>query len=139
MSTDSTELIAYDPALFPKLLDQDPEEVSARLRRRFAAAKNIDDLFNVLSGNTSDSMAGRILDIRGVSWAPYESDRGVIPLAICEAFDVKDGAEVEFATTSDALVHFLRQAELTKSLPFTARITSKKTRNGYNALNFERV
>lgn len=136
---ESTELVAYDPALFPALVDQDPDEVQSRFAKRFLAAETIEDLFGVLSGNTSKDLVGRALEIRKVSWAPFESDRGIIPNAICEAADVNTGELVEFATTSAMLTMFIRRAELIGALPFVARITSKKTRNGNNALNFERA
>ena len=134
-----TELVAYDQALFPTLLDQDPEAVQLRFAKRFMAAETVDDLFDVLEGNTSKSMVGRRLQVREVAWAPYESDRGVIPLAICTAADLGTGEIVEFATTSAALTMFIRRAEIIGGLPFDAKIAAKKTRSGQTALNFERV
>jgi len=74
-----------------------------------------------------------------VQWAPYESDRGTIPLAICDAVNVGTGEMIEFATTSGMLTLFLRQAQLVDALPFKARITEKVTRSGQKALNFERA
>ena len=137
--TESTELVAYDPALFPALVEQDPDEVRLRFAARFMRSETIDDLFNVLQGNTSDKMVGRTIEVREVAWSPYESDRGIIPLAVCQAVDVSTGEILEFATTSDMLTMFIRRAELVKALPFDAKIASKRTRNGQNALNFERV
>ena len=139
MAETSTDLIAYDQTLFPQLLDQDPEAVRERFARRFMQAETIDDLFDVLSGNTSKEMVGRKLRVESVAWAPYESERGIIPLAICSGVDIATGEVVEFATTSEALTMFIRRAELVKALPFDAKIASKRTRNGQNALNFERV
>ena len=139
MADTSQDLIAYDPKMFPKLLDQDPEAVRARFAKRFANANSIDDLFDVLSGNTTKDLVGRSVRVTGVSWAPYESDRGIIPLAVCDAADLKTGEVLEFATTSESIVHFVRRAELIEAFPFDVKITSTKTRNGYNALNFERV
>ena len=133
------ELIAYDPAIFPDLINQDPREVAARFAKRFMAAETIDDLFNVLDGNTSQSLVGRRVQIRAVAWAPYQSDAGIIPLAVCDAADVETGEALEFATTSQALTMFVRRAELIGALPFNARITETKTRSGQTALNFERV
>ncbi len=135
----STEVVAYDPALFPNLLDQDPQAVRDRFAKRFMAAESIDDLFSVLEGNTTKSLIGKSLRITGVAWAPFESDRGVIPNAICEAVDLGTGEVLEFATTGEQCVLFIRRAELIDAIPFEARIVSKKTRNGYSALNFERV
>jgi len=135
---DNTEVVLYDQALFPTLLDQDPEEVSARFTERFMRAESLDDLFNVLEGNSSKDMIGRTVKIEKVAWAPYESDRGVIPNAICTGVDMDSGEVIEFATTGDMLVKFIRRAELIGQLPFTATITGKKTRRGRTALNFAR-
>lgn len=137
--TESTEIVAYDQAMFPTLIDQDPQAVRDRFAKRFAAAENLEDLFNVLEGTTSKDMIGRSVTIMSVAWAPFESDHGVIPLAVCEAADRSTGDVFEFATTSEMLTMFIRRAELVRALPFDARITSKKTRSGNTALNFERA
>ena len=129
----------YNRDLFPQLLDQDPAAVRERFAQRFLKAETLDDLFSVLEGSTSKDMVGRRVQIRGVQWAPYESDRGVIPLAVCEAADLGTGEVFEFATTGEMLCMFIRRAELVGALPFEARITSKKTRSGQTALNFERA
>jgi hypothetical protein len=134
----STEVVLYDQALFPALLDQDPAVVRERFAKRFAAATDVDDLFSILQGNTSKDMVGKAITINSVAWAPYESDRGIIPLAVCDAVDINTGEVLEFATTGEMLTMFIRQAELIDVLPLSVRITSKKTRSGNNALNFER-
>lgn len=131
------DVVLYDRNMFPDLLNQDPQAVMQRIAARFARAQNLDDLFNVLTGNTSKNMVGRKLQIRKVAWAPYESDDGVIPLAICEAADIDSGEVLEFATTSQVLTMFIRQAELVNAMPYEVRITSKRTRQGRDALNFE--
>lgn len=136
---ESTELVTYDTTLFPKLLDQDPQAVRERFAARFSQAESVEDLFAVLQGTTSKDMVGRSITIRAVHWAPFESDRGIIPLAVCDAVDVQTGELFEFATTSEMLTMFIRRAELIKALPFGARITSKKTRSGNTALNFEQL
>lgn len=135
----STELVLYDQSMFPGLLDQDPDAVMDRFAARFQAATDLDDLFNVLEGNTGKDLIGHSVDITGVAWAPYESDRGIIPLAICSAVDLGTGEVIEFATTGRVLTYFLRQAQLIEAFPFRARIAGKRTRSGQTALNFERV
>lgn len=135
----STELAPYDHAMFPNLLDQDPRAVMSRFAARFMKAETLEDLFAVLEGTSSQDLAGHSVEVRGVAWAPYESDRGVIPLAICDAVDLGTGEVIEFATTGEVLTMMLRRVELIGAFPFRARITSKKTRSGQNALNFERV
>lgn len=133
-----TDLVAYDQALFPGLFDQDPDAVRVRFAKRFAAAETLDDLFGVLEGTLSKDMIGRTVTIRSVAWAPFESDRGIIPLAICDAADPKSGEVIEFATTGESLVQFIRRCELIREMPFTVRIEGKKTRSGQTALNFAR-
>lgn len=134
-----TELEPYNHALFPDLLSQDPAAVRERFARRFMAAESIDDLFNVLEGTTSKDMVGRVVTVEQVSWAPFQSDRGLIPLAICKAADATTGEVLEFATTSEALTMFIRRAEVIGALPFTAQIKAQKTRGGNTALNFARA
>jgi hypothetical protein len=138
MTEESTELVAYDTALFPKLLDQDPQAVMERFARRFMAAETLEDLFSVMEGNVSKDMIGRVVTIRSVAYAPFHSDRGIIVNAICDAVDAKTGEVLEFATTGEVLTMFIRRAELTKNLPVTVRIAGKKTNSGQTALNFER-
>jgi hypothetical protein len=134
-----TDVAIYDTTLWPELLDQDPEAVMARFAERFVKAENLDELFNVLEGNSSKDMIGRKVEIRSVKWAPYESDSGIIPNAICTATDLDTGELTEFATTGGMLTMFIRRAELIGALPFQARIAGRKTRSGQTALNFERV
>lgn len=129
----------YDRALFPDLLNQDPDEVAKRFASQFMRAESIDDLFDVLEGQNSRSMIGKTLQLNGVQWAPYESDRGVIPLAIIDALDLETGEVIQFATTSQMLTLFMRRAEIIGALGFRAKIVEKKTRSGNMALNFQRV
>lgn len=134
-----TDLILYDPQLFPALVDQDPDAVMARFAERFKAAKTLDDLFGVLSGETSKEMVGRVVTIGAVEWAPFLSDRGEIPLAICKLVDEHGEVDGEFVTTSLALTMFIAKVQMLGLLPFRARIASKRTRSGREALNFERA
>lgn len=135
----SGEVVLYDHSLFPTLLDQSPEAVTERFAERFKRAESLDDLFDVLGGNSTKNMVGARVQVDSVSWAPYESERGVIPNAICQGVNLDTGEVIEFATTSQMLTLFIRRAELIKALPFKARITAKKTRSGQTALNFERA
>ncbi len=135
----NAEVLAYDQNLFPELLQTDPESVMERFAARFQAAESIDDLFDALEGNLSRSLVGHKVRIASVQWAPYQSDRGTIPLAVCQAVDLTTGEETEFATTGGVLTMFIRRAELIGAIPFDAKIVGKKTANGQTALNFERL
>ena len=148
MSTKSTdivpaaetgEIVLYDAAMFPDLTARDPRDVQASFTRRFAKATSLDDLFDVLEGNNTRGMVGRKIEVREVAWQPYESDDGVIPLAIVTAADLDSGELMEFATTSGFITLFIRMAEILGELPFKAKVTEKKTRSGKMALNLARV
>jgi hypothetical protein len=122
-----------------RVIEANPEAVRDRLKARFRSAESVDELFDALSGQTSDAMIGRRFEFLGVEWQPYESDSGVIPLATCDVVDLDTGKPTEFVTTATMLVEFLRRVELLGAFPFKARIAGKKTRNNQTALNFERV
>ena len=117
----------------------DPGDVMGRFADRFKKAETLDDLFDALEGNLSRSLVGHKVRIQSVQWAPYQSDRGITPLAICAATDLTTGEEIEFATTGGVLTMFIRRAELIGAIPFDAKIVGKKTDGGQTALNFERL
>ena len=128
-----------DPGMFPMINEVDPTAVQARMVERVFRAETIEDLFDVLDGNLSKALIGRKVQIQSVTWQPYESDSGIIPLAVVQATDLDDGEQLEFATTSSMLTSFVRRAEMIGAIPFAARIVGKRTRSGNTALNFERV
>lgn len=135
----TTDVVLYDPNLFPELRWQDPLEANSRFAARFERAENLDDLFGVLSGNSTQNMVGRRIEIREVDWIAYQADQGVIPNAICLAADIDSGELLEFATTSGMCTMFIRKAELLGLLPIRVKIVEKVTKSGNRALNFERV
>lgn len=124
---------------FPGIQSVDPEAIMGRMSERIKRAESLDELFDSLAGKSSDQLVGKRFEFRTVNWQPYESQRGTIPLALCEVVDLDTGEPDEFVTTAFMLVHFLRRAQVIGVLPFRARIVEKQTRSGQTALNFERV
>jgi len=139
VETSSQELDVYSPALLAMCEQQDPAQVLKRFARRFEQAETIDDLFDALQGTNSQMLIGKKLEVRSVEWAPYQAERGTIPLAIVQGFDLDDGNELEFATTAGMLCLFLFKWQAIGGKPFQARIEGKKTNSGQVALNFVRV
>ena len=135
----TSDVVLYDPNLFPELRWQDPLEANSRFAARFERAENLDDLFGVLSGNSTQNMVGRRIEIQDVDWIAYQADQGVIPNAICLAADIDSGEVLEFATTSGMCTMFIRKAQLLGLLPVRVKIVEKVTKSGNRALNFERV
>jgi hypothetical protein len=126
-------------ASFPEIREVTPEAVIDRMTKRVRSATNLDQLFDSLTGNSSDALVGKSFEFTGVEWQPYESEKGIIPQAICEATDLATGEATEFVTTAGMLVQFLRQAQVLNAYPFKARIVEKTTKRGQKALNFERA
>lgn len=117
----------------------DPDAVADRMAGRVLGANSIDELFNSLSGKTSDELVGKAFEFLDVAFQPYEAESGTIPLAVCNVVDLTTGEVTEFATTGKMLVSFLFQATRIGAFPFKARIAGKKTTRGQTALNFERI
>ena len=117
----------------------DPRATSERMGKRVLSAGSLDELFDSLSGKSSDDLVNKAFEFTSVEWQAYESDRGPIPQAICQVVDLSTGEATEFQTTAEMLVKFLFRAEQLGALPFRARIVEKPTRTGQKALNFERV
>lgn len=139
VETNHSEVEVYSPALLNMCRAQDPQEVLKRFARRFEQAGSIEDLFGALEGTNSQQLIGKAIEVRHVEWAPYESDRGTIPLAIVQAADLDGGELIEFATTGAMLCLFLYKWQALKLAPFQAKIVGKKTNSGQTALNFARL
>lgn len=128
---------------FPGIQSVDPEAVASRMAKRVQSAETLDDLFDSLTGKSSDELVGKRYEFQSVVWQPYEArrdgDTKVIPLALCQVVDLDTGEADEFVTTAFMLTQFLRRAEVIGAYPFKAKIVAKTTRSGQSALNFERV
>ena len=117
-------------------VQRDPERIARLMAERMDRAETLDEMFAVTAGSTSDDLIGKTFELLAVEWDAYEADQGVIPLAIVTAIDKSTGDKVEWATTAGMLTRFLRRAEVTGNIPFTARVEGRKTRSGQTALNF---
>jgi hypothetical protein len=124
---------------FPEIREVSVEAVQERMAARVQKATSLDELFDSLEGNSSDKLVGKSFEFTAIAWQPYESQRGIIPMAIVTATNLDTGEEEEFVTTGGMLVQFLRRAQVLGALPFSARIVEKATKGGQKALNFERV
>jgi len=117
----------------------DPEAATRRMSERMLGAETLDALYDSTKGTTSDELDGKSIEVTGVEWQAYESDRGPIPQAVVQAVDLINGDVFEFVTTATMLVTFLYKAQQLGAIPFKTRIAGKKTKSGNTALNFERI
>jgi len=138
--TNNTEqVLAELGGILVNVQKADPEAATRRMSERMLGAETLDALYDSTKGTTSDELAGKSIEVRGVFWQSYESDRGEIPQAVVDAVDLMTGDVFEFVTTATMLVTFLYKAQQLGAIPFKTRIASKKTKSGRDALNFERI
>jgi hypothetical protein len=115
------------------------EAAQDNILKRMAKAKNLDDLFGVFEGKSSNLLVGKTVTVNDFELGWYEpKDRpGRIRSAtiLCNEGDT----ELDFFTTSPNLVGFCIMAKNLGQVPFTAKIGSDETRSGFKALRFERA
>lgn len=132
------QVAVYPTELLQKVREQDPDKVLARMGQRYAQAKTLDDLFDVMEGTLTKNIVGRRIVVTGVEWAPYDKDGREGVLAVLQVADPDSGEISEVATTAFQPLMFTYHAELLGQLPFEVRVTESKTRSGQTAINFAR-
>ena len=125
--------------MWPDTVTTDPTVAQRQIVNRLLAAETVDALFDAMGGQTSDADVGKSFEFVNVEWQAYQADNGVIPLAKCDVVDLSSGEKRGFVTTAVSLTAFIRRVEMLNAFPFRARVTGKRTRSGYTALNFEKV
>lgn len=128
----------YPVELLRKVREQDPDKVLARMGVRYAKAKTLDDLFDVMEGTLTKNIIGQRIVVTGVEWAPYDKDGREGVLAVLQVANPDGGEVSEVATTAFQPLMFTYHAELLGQLPFEVRVTESKTRSGQTAINFTR-
>lgn len=132
------QVAVYPVELLQKVREQDPDKVLARMAARYAQAKTLDDLFEVMEGTLTKNIIGKTIRVVGVEWAPYDKEGKEGVLAVLQCADASTGEISEVATTAFQPLMFTYYAELLGQLPFEVRVTESKTRSGQTAINFER-
>lgn len=118
---------------------EDPRAVQARIAKKIMSKDNLDDMFDALDSQASDTLVGRRFTIKSVEFDIYHADDGDVPLAVVQSIDLKTGEPEEWVTTAVNLTSFLANAVRIEALPFDAKIGERKTGNNQSALRFERA
>lgn len=129
---------AFGGFAFPVPAERDPQAAVRRVIDRVMNAGDLDSLFDVWEGKTSDELVGHVFEIHGVTFDQYESDQGPVPAVEVDAVDLGTGKRTTWWSSATNLVAFLVRAEQLSLFPFTARVMEESTSSGRKVLRFGR-
>ena len=117
----------------------DPLAVQHKIVDRIFKAQSIDEVFEVYAGDATSALANKVFTVLEVSFAPYESEHGVIPMAHVDGTLEGDGEITSWRTTSTSIVAMLAKLQQLQSFPLKVRIVGAKTRGNFTAYHLEKA
>ena len=117
----------------------DPLDVQRKIVDRIFKASTVDEVFEVYAGDATSALANKVFNVLEVSFAPYESEHGVIPMAHVDG--VLEGSDeiTSWRTTSTSIVAMLAKLHTLEAFPLKVRIIPAKTRGNFTAYHLERA
>ena len=117
----------------------DPLAVQHKIVDRIFKAQSIDEVFEVYAGDATSALANKVFTVLEVSFAPYESEHGVIPMAHVDGTLEGDGEITSWRTTSTSIVAMLAKLQQLQAFPLKVRIVGSKTRGNFTAYHLEKA
>jgi len=117
----------------------DPLAVQRKIVDRIFKASNVDEVFGIYAGDSTASMANKTFNILEVSFTPYESEHGVIPMAHVDGLVGDTGEITSWRTSSTSIVAMLAKLHQLEAFPLLVRIVGSKTRGGFTAYHLEKA
>jgi len=117
----------------------DPLAVQHKIVDRIFKAQSIDEVFEVYAGDATSALANKVFTVLEVSFAPYESEHGVIPMAHVDGTLEGDGEITSWRTTSTSIVAMLAKLHQLEAFPLKVRIIAAKTQGGFKAYHLEKA
>ena len=117
----------------------DPLAVQHKIVDRIFKAQSIDEVFEVYAGDATSALANKVFTVLEVSFAPYESEHGVIPMAHVDGTLEGDGEITSWRTTSTSIVAMLAKLQQLQAFPLKVRIVGAKTRGNFTAYHLEKA
>jgi hypothetical protein len=117
----------------------DPEEMSRRIIAQVLEATSLEEVDAAWASSDMKAIAGKAFQIMEVTFTEYESERGVIPMARVTAVDLSTQKEVEWRSTSTAVVAQLIKIHQLDGYGTDWRVVGAKTRSGNTAYHLEHV
>src|ERR1039458_8191467 len=113
--------------------------VQRKIVDRIFKASNVDEVFGIYAGDSTASMANKTFCILEVSFAPYESEHGVIPMAHVASLVGDTGEIASWRTSASSIVAMLAKLHQLEAFPLSVRIVGSKTRGGFTAYHLEKA
>jgi hypothetical protein len=85
------------------------------------------------------AQTNKVFTVLEVSFAPYESEHGVIPMAHVDGTLEGDGEITSWRTTSTSIVAMLAKLHALQAFPLKVRIVGSKTRGNFMAYHLEKA
>ena len=117
----------------------DPLAVQRKIVDRIFKASSVDEVFGIYAGDSTASMANKTFKILEVSFAPYESEHGVIPMAHVDGLVGDTGEITSWRTSSTSIVAMLAKLLQLEAFPLLVRVVGSKTRGGFTAYHLEKA
>jgi len=117
----------------------DPLAVQRKIVDRIFKAQTVDEVFEVYEGDATSALANKVFTVLEVSFAPYESEHGVIPMAHVDGTLEGDGEITSWRTTSTSIVAMLAKLHALQAFPLKVRIVGSKTRGNFTAYHLEKA
>jgi hypothetical protein len=117
----------------------DPLAVQRKIVDRIFKASTVDEVFEVYAGDSTAALRNKVFTVLEVSFAPYESERGVIPMAHVDGTLEGDGEITSWRTTSTSIVAMLAKLHALQAFPLKVRIVGNPTRGNFTAYHLEKA
>jgi hypothetical protein len=84
-------------------------------------------------------LENKVFNILEVSFAPYESERGVIPMAHVDGLLEGTDEITSWRTTSTSIVAMLAKLHQLQAFPLKVRIVAAKSKGGFKPYHLEKA
>ena len=117
----------------------DPLAVQRKIVDRIFKAQTVDEVFEVYAGDATAALENKVFNILEVSFAPYESERGVIPMAHVDGLLEGTDEITSWRSTSTSIGAMLAKLHQLEAFPLKVRIIAAKTQGGFKAYHLEKA
>jgi hypothetical protein len=117
----------------------DPLAVQRKIVDRIFKAQTVDEVFEVYTGDATAALENKVFTILEVSFAPYESEHGVIPMAHVDGLLEGTDEITSWRSTSVSIVAMLAKLHRLQAFPLKVRIVAEKSKGGFKPYHLEKA
>ena len=117
----------------------DPLAVQRKIVDKIFKASTVDEVFEVYAGDATAALENKVFNILEVSFSPYESEHGVIPMAHVDGLLEGTDEITSWRTTSTSIVAMLAKLHQLQAFPLKVRIVAAKSKGGFKPYHLEKA